>query len=340
MRLFPATYVHLVIPALAGMFALCLAACSADKGTSLPEESVDPWLVQPYAADNGTTEFYYQDKTFPKCNLSAWTPEDIPSNAIFWGNSLTKGNNTFGMNATDSSKDYSSYISQYFFSKNPSYKYQRISALKFEQFNSIEQQQQLLEQEDNLLPQLNDSTDFVCIQIGDNVSDDSALNIFESTLLNLFANVCSLAPNAHVVLAGEWYSTKYKQEMMQRVANMVGIPFIDFSDLNTKENRSTVGTIVQFDETLGDSLVYTQLSISKRGHELEQDTLHVDFDVEEESYHADIAVEHYVDEDFKNTVYWTGMQTVTKDPFKASHPNNEGFRKIAERILTGLGYSL
>jgi len=85
-----------------------------------------------------------------------------------------------------------------------------------------------------------DKLDLVTIQLGENVSDTTT---YKKDLISLVDYVKEKAPNAKIVIVGDWWSVE-KNEIRKSVANETKCLFADLSIIiNNTEYQSKTGTI-------------------------------------------------------------------------------------------------
>ena len=310
------------------VFASSLAACLFMATSCIDPDSGN------YAECNGKTydsanEFCYKGNIGKRCNGTE-RPRKL-SHARFLGNSLLLGNTNFGMNATSKDKDYFHYLDSAFRAANPDYEAMRLSAKSMENMTSTDSQMTELSRE--ILPFLDETTDLVSIQLGDNVKGKKEKLIFDKFVFNTYDAVCRAAPNATVIWIGEWYSSDYKQEILEGLSRKAGAIFVDISDLNRPIYRSEISTVITYDHTIESSSPY-------KSYEVRGDTLEIHSGKNAQSdgdIDAEITVESYQVDSIAKIIYWTGYQDITFTDAVASHPNDRAFKLIADRVLQAIG---
>lgn len=274
--------------------------------------------------DNAGTEPITASCTCSNREINQLNP---PSRVVFLGNSLLMGNLTFGLSASDSTKDYFYRLDSAFRSYNPDCISHRIMAKQLE--NSTEDSSLTKELAENILPWIGDTTDLIIIQLGDNFNTSQELQRMPETLETLYDAICTHAHNAKVVWVGEWYATDYKQRILRRMAYFYGAQFIDISDLNTSENQGKVGDVYSHSDKRVQCIHYENYSVSG-------DSITVSFMENNEIYQSTVQMTEYHDYVDEGRIDIVGYQSIVTDEMAASHPNDEGFRLIAERILDSL----
>lgn len=262
----------------------------------------------------------------------------IPLKAFYTGNSLMSGNGTnprTGMNATENKYDWVHRISNYFQSKNSSFDFTCESSKAFETASSAEEQDEFLN--NTLKPYLNSDLDLIIIQIGDNVSESNGSNMSEwaNGCLKYCKFVREKAPNARVCWMFAWYHYNDAKVINPIIdaCNKYGVEMIDIRGYGEIiSNQSKIGEVVKANNPQSKTIVYDELNYN------EQDkTLTIKFTLDEKQYTSVVPVESYEDNKAEKTVTWVGEWSVTTMKGIATHPSNEGFRVIANKILYVLG---
>jgi len=253
-----------------------------------------------------------------------------PSNYIVLGNSLLLGNGGFGLAASEISKDYFSRIDSAFRSLNPDCIGRRVMAKHTE--NALSNDKLYASISENISPSLSDSNDLVIIQLGDNIDTGEEVNRMKKTVGAIMDTVCVKAPNAKVVWVGEWYSNSRKQKILREVTEDYGVQLIDISDLNVRENQAKVGDIIQYPDVRTQSISYEEYRVYG------EDTLFVAFKEDDKLYQTVIFILDHFDNPKSKQLNFVGDLGIITDSFAATHPNDQGFELIADRILDGLGF--
>lgn len=281
------------------------------------------------ACSNDVSISNYDMPTSRVCADRVIDKDNPPSEVAVLGNSLLMGNGGYGLSASDPTKDFFARLDSAFLKLNPDYVGKRIMAKQTER--ALNNDTLLKSISDNITPSLSSATDLVIIQLGDNISSDDEISRIKITVGSIMDSVCAAAPNAKVAWVGEWYSTGKKQRILKDMSNAFGIQFIDISDLNVKENQGHVGDVT----TYPDSRVQT---IKYKSYQVSGDTIRISFKEDGNVYESSVLFEEYYDDAKDNRINIVGHQGIVTDAFAATHPNDEGFRKIAERILEDLGF--
>ena len=252
----------------------------------------------------------------------------IPAQSLFWGNSLLGGYGTFGMSASNNANDYFAHIKNYFDSNGIPFEAHKISGL-YENMLSIQEKEEFLDQ--TVMPLINDTTELVVIQLGDNINEEQEFIILKESIDSMLNRICGIAKNAKVLWIGEWYASIPKQQFLKEETEKFGVTFIDISDLNNPDNQAQIGDIVEYPEQ-------RQFSLKYESYKSDGDSLEITFSMYNSLYTAKIKVDNFSDDPKSKTISWTGNQYIVDDAGIASHPNDKVFKEIADRILNALGY--
>ena len=262
----------------------------------------------------------------------------IPLKAFYTGNSLMSGNGTdpyTGMNATENKYDWVHRISNYFQSKNSSFNFTCVSSKPFETASSAEEQDEFLN--NTLKTYLNSDLDLIIIQIGDNVSKSNGTDMSEwaNGCLKYCKFVREKAPNARVCWMFAWYNYNNAKVINPIIdaCNKYGVEMIDIRGYEEIiSNQSKIGEVVKANNPQSKTIVYDELNYNEQNK-----TLTIKFTLNEKQYTSVVPVESYEDNAAEKTVTWVGEWSVTTIEGIATHPSNEGFRVISNKILYTLG---
>ena len=255
-----------------------------------------------------------------------------PKHSLFIGNSLLLGNEEFGMNATNKTKDYFNIVKNRIVEKvYNNYTFKRISGVTFEGATRLEDSNNWIN--NTLLPELSPKLDLVVIQLGDNVNTSEKKIIFKNSCISLISNIKRIAPKATIAWVYGWYEDNDNKTVIQNAIRQYGGVYIEIGDININTNQSKIGTVITYDTVKSQSITYDTLEI------ISSNQLKITFTVDGNQYTSSINVNSYNNNSGTKTVSWEGYEKITVNAGIASHPNDSGFQAIAERIIEKLKYN-
>lgn len=93
-----------------------------------------------------------------------------------------------------------------------------------------------------------DKPDLIVLRMGENVT---VLKNFQRSCERLITYIKSKNPGARIFITGLfWKTSTSKETILKTAAQVTGIKYIDFTGLDTVENKSYVGAAVQGDDGL------------------------------------------------------------------------------------------
>lgn len=175
---------------------------------------------------------------FKKKNESA--KKSAYRNVLIIGNSLTKhglaafwwGN--WGMAASSPDKDFVHVLISLLRQQNPATDFATLQASGWERNH----QNFDLSQYDSIFYK---KPDLIILRLGENVKE---LANYEQSCLKFLNYIREKSPDALVVTTGNFWTNQAKDVSMKNAAQTAGTLFIPLSDLDTKENKSSIGAIV------------------------------------------------------------------------------------------------
>lgn len=247
----------------------------------------------------------------------------IPNSGAFFGNSLLTGFGSFGMASSAIDKDYYYLITEYIKTLNPSFTYNKFTASAFE---AIDDQADIDSTIQSVfLDNLTGLENLIVIQLGDNVNTPAKNALFEQTSLALCEQIRNTCPNARVFWLGMWYGSSERYQAIENACNRTGCKFISLEDLisdNTRNqigNLSNIGTATRILNDVVSVVENTPTNIT------------VTFTVSSDTYTVTLDVDSYVLN--VDVLTYTGDFRIISSAGVASHPNDEGFRLIANKFL-------
>lgn len=89
---------------------------------------------------------------------------------------------------------------------------------------------------------MSDKIDLVTIQLGENASD---LNTFEADFEELIRYIQNGAPNAQIVVIGDFWEVRHRDSMKEYACEVCGVDFVSLDEIKEKGTyRCGIGTIV------------------------------------------------------------------------------------------------
>lgn len=251
----------------------------------------------------------------------------IPNKALFIGNSLLFGFNEYGMCATNKEHDYYYLVSECIKGLNTSYADSKLQGATWEQCETQTAINTWLN--DTLKPKLSGDLDLVIIQLGDNVNNSTRKGLFANSSLQLMRYIRANCPKARVVWMGSWY----QQTLMPTVVNnckITGCEFVDIREINKVENQGKLGLVYK-----KDTQSTTTYTVTSYIDDADNKQLTIVYTVGAKEVTAVIPYESYnVSGD---TISITGYYQAVTSSGVATHPSNNGFRLIANKLLYELG---
>lgn len=254
----------------------------------------------------------------------------IPKKAFFIGNSLTSGWQTFGEAATESDKDFVARFGDVVSDLDSDYTYSRKWSTNFEQQESLANAQAWVTT--NIDPLLSSDLDLIVVQLSENVvSNASAVATFPESSLWLLQHLRTECPKARVVWMGVWFDRGWVKTLLDNTAQ-TGCEYVDIRPLYLPENVSVLGTVYEMESDY--TKEYTVDSFT-----VDNGQITLVFTVDGVQYTATIPSYTSYTSSSDTSITVTGIYHVVSTYYAAIHPGDEGFRKIANKLLYDLGIS-
>ncbi len=256
----------------------------------------------------------------------------LPAKISYIGNSLLAGSG-HGMAASAPDKDYYYLVNKYIedVTGTAPITTGRIRGNDFESATTLEV---AIEHMNTMVGKLSGEEECVIIQLGDNVKNSSV--VFPITCKMLIEAVRQKCPNARIFWAGMWYSGNKKLAVIEQACAETGVQFISFKDYaGLPENCSYVGAV----QTRSYS-VHTCNNVTKVVENTPTTSTYnitVTFELNSVSYEATVNCISYSLNSETSTLTYRGTEYIVDSTAVAPHPNDEGFRKIANSILHETG---
>lgn len=257
----------------------------------------------------------------------------IPSKGAMFGNSLIGGSG-FGMAASDSQHDYFYLITEAIKALNPAYTAARLAASVTGSFEGLTSADDIDTTVQQMVGNLTGDENMVSIQLGDNVNTPEKNAVFPESSVALCKAVRAKCPNARVVWMGMWYGSSEKYQAIQNACLETGCKFISFQDLTGPEANSKIGNV----QKLGSSAQRTVTgvtNVAENSSSGDTKNITVTFTVSGQSYESTLDVTDYSLQE--GTLTYTSSYNIITSGGVASHPGDEGFRRISNKFLYQMG---
>ena len=249
----------------------------------------------------------------------------VPTKATFFGNSLLTGSG-YGMAASDSEHDYYHLINECITKLKSSYNSKKVSGVSFEGCDKTSDVNTCV---NSLVSQLDGDETLVVIQLGDNVNTTEKVAVFKDSVLVLCKAIRNKCPKARVVWMGMWYGTAEKYNYIQMACEQTGCKFISFADLLGSDANSKIGNVQKKAVTTRTLTGVTNVT------ENTNTNITVKFTVSGATYTSTLDVQSWSMID--TILTYTGEYEIITSGGVASHPGDEGFRRIANKFLYEMG---
>lgn len=254
----------------------------------------------------------------------------VPKKALFIGNSLTSGWQTFGETATDSDHDFVAYFSDVVEDIEPNYTFNRKWSTGFEQQTSLANAQSWVAS--NIDPLLSSDLDLIVVQLCENVVGNAdASATFPASSLWLMQHLRETCPKARVVWMGLWFERGWTKTLLDNTKK-AGCEYIDIRKLYTPENIGYIGLVYKMDSDF--TKEYTVDSFV-----VDDGEITLNFTVDGTEYTATIPSYTSYTSESGTSITVTGIYHIANTYYASIHPGDEGFRKIANKLLFELGIS-
>ena len=171
---------------------------------------------------------------------------------LYLGNSLLLGFDTneehgpaFGMAASNYKKDYAYLLTEKLKEKYSSYTANKLHCAQLEQSENDETSLAYIEK---FKSKMTNDTDFLLIQIGDNVNNEVRKSNLIKYLHKLIDSAYSINSNVQICLVGCWFNTGNVANDIRTIAESKGCTFVDITNLNITDNQAKTGTTISFED--------------------------------------------------------------------------------------------
>ena len=177
---------------------------------------------------------------------------------------------------------------------------------------------------------LDENSELVLIQLGDNINTPEKRSNFENTCSTLLSEIRKYCSKARVAWVYGWYVNDQVRSIIQENCKLYGVDYIEINDLNTPENQSAIGTVIISESLKTQTINYDVLEI------ISENELKITFTINGKQYTSEVIVGSYENNPDDKVVEFSGYETITVSGGVASHPGDLGFQKIAQRIIERL----
>lgn len=249
----------------------------------------------------------------------------IPTKGAFFGNSLLFAF-SYGMAASEAQYDYYNRINTYILSKNSAYISNKETTGGA--FETAETEAALVSAINGMVNSLDGDETLVSIQLGDNVNNTARNLIFNGGgCLRLLQAVREKCPLARVVWMGMWYSSVERYNTIITSCINTGSKFVSFSDLVGASSNNRIGGVHKLASSTTMTLAGVTNVVANTATNIT-----VTFTVAGVTYISDpLDIISY--SLLSGTLTYTGLWEIISNGGVASHPGDNGFRKIANKFL-------
>ena len=249
----------------------------------------------------------------------------VPSKGVMYGNSLLMGSG-YGMAASDSEHDYFHLITEFIKTLNPEYTAKKISAVNIENLTSEGEIDDAVKKTIDVLT--GDET-MISIQLGDNVNTDEKNAVFPKSSLALCKALRIKCPRARIVWMGMWFGTAAGYKAIQNACSQTGCKFISFVGLTGSDANSKIGNIQK--KSSAQRTINNVTNVVENSSTDRIKNITITFTVGDASYNSTLDVTAYSLSG--GTLTYTSEYEIIISGGVASHPGDEGFRRIANKFL-------
>ena len=174
---------------------------------------------------------------------------------------------------------------------------------------------------------ITDENQAIIIQCGDNVNNASKIEYFSQYgAKRLLAAVRNKAPHSLIYWVGLWYNNSTVYNAISEACSVYNARLIDIRDIKTSQTMNHIGAIYNY-ETFN---TYVKENVSNVNQD---DSTHItiSFTVDNISYTTTIEVTSWSLNG--TTLTFNSKQTYIDSVGVSTHPNDEGFVQIANRII-------
>lgn len=200
--------------------------------------SIDSTIAggQELTAPNGTKYKLVVDNDGELSTVSA---SNIPTKALFIGNSLLNGFGNHGMASYSVNDDYYYYVTQYLLTLNENFTSSKLAGGDWEGATTQAQVNTFINT--YLVNAMDSNTDTVFIQLGDNCNTTEKVEFIPTKFAMLISAIRSINPYVTIYWVASWYNSTAKQNLLTNACATYGIKYINIAPLNTSTNQAYIG---------------------------------------------------------------------------------------------------
>lgn len=200
--------------------------------------SIDSTIAggQELTAPNGTKYKLVVDNDGELSTVSA---SNIPTKALFIGNSLLNGFGNHGMASYSVNDDYYYYVTQYLLTLNENFTSSKLAGGDWEGATTQAQVNTFIN--NYLVNAMDNTTDTVFIQLGDNCNTTEKVEFIPTKFAMLISAIRSINPYVTIYWVASWYNSTAKQNLLTNACATYGIKYINIAPLNTSTNQAYIG---------------------------------------------------------------------------------------------------
>lgn len=175
-------------------------------------------------ADSAENADIFQEEVIPN------KENKIPQKCLVIGNSITLGFGTHGMASSDVDTDFYYLIKEYLTGLNPNFQIERVDGRPWESCTTTETRKTKLEE--ILADCLEEDTDLVIIQLGDNVNTAEKIETFSTDCNVMLDYILEKCPNARIL----WVFGRYNlqnADAIRTACQSYGAEYVDISLVST-----------------------------------------------------------------------------------------------------------
>jgi len=163
----------------------------------------------------------------------------IPNKVLVIGNSITLGFGTHGMASSSIETDYYHILENYLIEKNSNLVMNRIDGRPWE--NSVSSDDRMIVIDEKIKPLLDNETDLVIIQLGDNINTAEKRATYQEDSVALVQEIRNVCPGARILWVFGWYGAD-NVSTFESICERTDIEYVNIYEIaSNPDNKSYVG---------------------------------------------------------------------------------------------------